>query len=82
LSEANNTYRTLCSTFALLLALKGYEKLSNAYTQIRRHDATLLLVALALMFLFAHRKQSGYVSKRVECATPKPDEVKGKAATA
>lgn len=81
LSEANNSYRTLCSVFMLLLVLKLYDKLSNASQTIAHYGTTVLIVLLMFMFLFAYRKQTAYISKRVENASPSTNEVKGKAAT-
>lgn len=65
LSEANNTYRTLSSLFALLLLLKLYLKLEARLPFLREWDAALLLMLLLIMFLFSYRKQTAYISKRV-----------------
>jgi hypothetical protein len=65
LSEANNTYRTLCSLFSLLLALKLYAKIEAKFPFLRAWDATLLIVLLFVMFLFAYRKQTAFVVKRI-----------------
>jgi hypothetical protein len=34
LSEANNSYRTLCATFLVLLLLKGYERITTTYPNL------------------------------------------------
>lgn len=65
LSEANNTYRTLCSLFSLLLLLKGYAKIEARLSFLRGWDAVLLTVSLLIMFLFAYRKQTSFVVKRI-----------------
>ena len=66
LSEVNNTYRTLCSLFTLLLMLKLYAQIEGRFPSIRAWDATLLMVSLFVMFLFAYRKQTSFVVKRIK----------------
>lgn len=66
LSEVNNTYRTLCSLFSLLLMLKLYAKIEARLPFLREWDATLLVLALFVTFLFAYRKQTSYVVKRIK----------------
>ena len=67
LSEANNTCRTLCSMFLLLLLLKLYDWIAQAVEFLRGQTAILLLiVALFVMFLFSYKKQTKYVADRVE----------------
>jgi hypothetical protein len=65
LSEVNNTYRTLCSLFVLLLLLKVYEKMASRWPSLERFGIAVLLVLLLLMFAFAYRKQTEYVKKRI-----------------
>lgn len=65
LSEANNTYRTLCSLFSLLIVLKLYARIEARLPFLREWDATLLIVSLFVMFLFAYRKQTSFVVKRI-----------------
>src|SRR6266478_1367926 len=66
LSESNNTYRTLSAMFLLLIALKIYEKGSSYFPRIETWNAELAVVLLFVMFLFAYRKQTRYITKRVE----------------
>jgi hypothetical protein len=82
LSEQNNSYRTLCSTFLLLLALKLYEKLSAIFPTITKYQMTVLLAALSVMFLFAYCKESNYITKRIAAAQARAVDSKGKVATA
>jgi hypothetical protein len=65
LSEANNTYRTLCSLFSLLLMLKLYARIEARLPFLRGWDATFLIVSLFVMFLFAYRKQTSFIVKRI-----------------
>lgn len=63
--EVSNTYRTLATTFALLLISLIANWIAAAVgvsVQWQERSAILLLLVL---FLFSFRKQSGYVSKRV-----------------
>ena len=66
LSEANNTYRTLCSLFSLLLLMKLYAKIEGRLPFLKGWDMTLLVVSLFVMFLFAYRKQTSFVVKRIK----------------
>lgn len=66
LSEANNTYRTLCSLFALLLLLKLYEKLEARWPVLKGWGGILLVCVLLIMFLLAYRKQTGYITSRIK----------------
>lgn len=66
LSEVNNTYRTLCSLFFLLLLLRLYAKIEARLPALKGWDAMLLIVLLLLMFLFAYRKQTSFVVKRIK----------------
>lgn len=67
-SEINNTYRTFCSLFFLLLLLKFYEWIQCIYPFLKQWDANILLMLLLVFFLFSYRKQTSYVRKRVERA--------------
>jgi hypothetical protein len=66
LSEVNNTYRTICSLFILLLFLKLYE-MSEMYIPVSNEWRNILLIILLLiMFLFSYRKQTNFIVKRVQ----------------
>ncbi len=77
LSEANNSYRTFCAVFILLLFLKGFERLCMAYPFISKWDLTMLLALLVLMFLFAYKKQTAYITKRVHANQGEAKEAGG-----
>jgi hypothetical protein len=66
LSETNNMYRTFCSLFMCLIFLKVYERLSVVFPILGRWAGELLAVGLLVLFLFAYRKQTQYVTKRVQ----------------
>ena len=66
LSEVNNTYRTLNSMMFLLLLLKLYNycairfQLSDTFTLIS------LTVLITVLYLFSYRKQTNYITKRID----------------
>lgn len=66
LSEANNTYRTLVAVCLSLLFLKIYDIFSLRFIVSTQCEIYTLLILLLVMFLFAYRKQTSYISKRIE----------------
>lgn len=66
LSEVNNTYRTLCSLFLLLGFLKIYGIIENKYTALKDWNSVILIFLLLVMFLFSYRKQTKYITKRIQ----------------
>jgi hypothetical protein len=65
LSEVNNMYRTFCSLFLLLIVLKCYDFISKNYPVISEWSSSIIVIGLLLLFLFAYRKQTKYIAKRV-----------------
>ena len=65
LSEVNNTYRTLCSLFSLLVLLKAYMKIAERYSWLNEWRTTSFLALMLVLFLFSYRKQTSYVTKRI-----------------
>lgn len=66
LSEVNNTYRTLCACFGLLVLLKLVEILGRKFSIPQGWELFILVVILLVIFLFSYKKQTAYVKKRVE----------------
>jgi len=66
LSEVNNTYRTLCSTFFLLIALKGYQFIESKSCFLQEWSPAMLVFALLLLFALSYKKQTAYITRRVE----------------
>lgn len=66
LSEVNNTYRTILSMFTLLIFEKIYLQI-KAYYGIQ-HQTTVIILTLfiTMLFLFSYRKQTNYITKRIE----------------
>jgi hypothetical protein len=79
LSESNNSYRTLSAMFLLLVALKVYEKVSSYYPRLASWNAEMVVILLLSMFLFAYRKQTAYITKRVEANHRHAEKEMGKA---
>ncbi|MCB2203474.1 hypothetical protein KQI65_01900 [bacterium] len=66
LSETNNMYRTLCALALALCLLKSYEVLSKIYPVIADWGVEALVFGLVVLFLFSYRKQTLYITKRIE----------------
>ena len=66
LSEVNNMYRTLASLFLCLLMLKGYEMMASEIAFFKEWEAGILVICLFVLFLISYRKQTAYISKRVQ----------------
>jgi len=66
LSEVNNMYRTLCSLFVLLLLLLGYQSVQYRIPGLAPWNPYIAAVLLVIMFLLSYRKQTAYVTKRIE----------------
>ncbi len=66
LSEVNNTYRTLCALFVSLLVLKLYETIEARFPALTEWSAILLIAFLLLLFLLSYRKQTSYITKKIE----------------
>lgn len=65
LSEVNNMYRTISSLFILIALLKSYECIETPFPQLQPLRPFIIIVLLLVMFLFAYRKQTGYITKRI-----------------
>lgn len=68
-SEVNNMYRTLCSLFFLLSLTKFYETCLAELSFFENFDSIFIVVLLLLLFLFSYRKQTKYITKRIESNT-------------
>ena len=71
LSETNNTYRTLLSTFICAFMYKLGDSINeicikNKITCLQKNKDWILLILLILLFVFSYVKQTSYVRKRVE----------------
>lgn len=66
LSEANNMYRTITGLFVCLLLLIIYDAIAMRWDWFSHHSKVIALFLLMILFLFAYRKQSEYISKRID----------------
>ena len=66
LSEVNNSYRTLCSMFLLLPFLKLYGRVETALPSLHDWNAVFLFAFLFALFILSYRKQTAYITKRIE----------------
>lgn len=66
LSEVNNTYRTIISMFLLLSLIKLYKHFNYLYWHIpHKVSYSFLIIILLILFLFSYRKQTNYITKRI-----------------
>lgn len=70
LSEVNNMYRTLVSVCAGVLILMLYESIKTKLMWTQGLETWALLVFLLVIFLFAYRKQTAYITKRIKANLP------------
>lgn len=71
LSEVNNTYRTLNSMMLLLLILKIYNLISIKYEFDNSFGLVIISLLVFVLFLFAYRKQTNYITKRIDANNKK-----------
>lgn len=65
LSEANNMYRTFIATFLLLGLMKLYFLLATKWAFLIDWSDWILVILIIGMFLFSYRKQTNYITKRI-----------------
>jgi C4-dicarboxylate transporter len=68
LSEANNMYRTLVSMFSLIFLTFGFQKLACKWEFLRNNQAIIILTLLFFLFLISYRKQTNYITKRINAS--------------
>lgn len=66
LSEENNIYRTYVASFLILLTLVIVRKYSDVVFLTRNTLTLVVIILLSLIFLFAYKKQTAYIKKRVD----------------
>jgi hypothetical protein len=65
LSEVNNMYRTLTAVFIALGLLKAYALLQSKFAGLSNGGLYILFAIFLIMFLFAYRKQTAYITNRI-----------------
>ena len=71
LSEQNNMYRTLCCLPIILIFLKGCEKIKEKFLWSDDGIGFILMLGMLILLLFAYKKQTRYIVKRIELALNK-----------
>jgi len=66
LSEVNNSYRTFFSAFILIFILKIYELTETHFLIVKYWQDWGFILLFAILFLFSYRKQTNYITKRIE----------------
>lgn len=64
LSESNNMYRVFIALFIVLLIVNIYEQFLQQ--MLGEYTNFIVIVLLLLLFLFSYRKQTNYITQRVE----------------
>jgi hypothetical protein len=65
LSEANNMYRTIISLFVTVFILLGTQKLAKHWPFFYENQGFLALIFLLILFVFSYRKQTNYITHRI-----------------
>ncbi len=64
LSESNNMYRVFISLFFILTIIILYEKfLQDMFSE---YTSYIVIIGLLTLFLFSYRKQTSYITERIE----------------
>lgn len=66
LSETNNMYRTLISLFISIGLTVLYSLLEAKYSFVKEWSVPILIILIFVMFLFAYRKQTKYITSRIK----------------
>ncbi len=66
LLTVNNVYRSFCAGSILLLILKIVKELILKYNIPQYIISTILIMMIALLYLFSYRKQTKYIVQRIK----------------
>lgn len=66
LSEVNNTLRTMCSLMLFIPGVVFYEKLIRTWPGLTELAQYIMFALLLLLFVLSYRKQTKYITKRIE----------------
>ena len=69
LSRENNMYRTIVSMLVLLFLLRGCNIIEVSYPSIGQYSPYVLGLLLLILFIYAYRKQTEYITKRVNASS-------------
>ncbi len=68
LSECNNTFRTLCSLMVCVGVVALYDRAGASWPWLESAAPLILIVGLFVLFLLSYRKQTAYITKRINAA--------------
>lgn len=66
LSETNNMYRTICALMISVLVVVIYERSATYWPSLSNALPWVLIIGLFILYLASYRKQTLYITKRVE----------------
>lgn len=66
LSEANNMYRTICSLMLCVGVVALYGRASSSWPVLHTVAPVILIIGLFSLYLLSFRKQTAYITKRIE----------------
>ena len=70
LSEANNMYRTICALMVSVGAVALYERAATYWPSLSPALPWVLIIGLFALYLLSYRKQTAYITKRIEVNKP------------
>ncbi|MBW1615363.1 MAG: hypothetical protein JRJ49_02285 [Deltaproteobacteria bacterium] len=65
LSEFNNMYRTFISMFLLVILVRLYFIIESKFIFLSQWKSSIIIILLLLIFLFSYKKQTKYITKRI-----------------
>lgn len=68
LSETNNLYRAIIAAFLCILVEKFYLFILGKCQFIKDWNFLIISILIILLFIFSYRKQTTYITKRIETA--------------
>ena len=67
LVETNNKFRVILTMILLVIFSKVFHSLNNNFLKFSENTQQyFLLIFIAIIYLFAYRKQTNYITKRVD----------------
>jgi hypothetical protein len=71
LSETNDMYRTLCALLIVLVVLQGMMFIEQRWPGCKVGELPALVLVAFGLILFSYRKQTKYITDRIEANLPK-----------
>ena len=74
LSEANNMYRSFISLIFTISIIEGYKYIIEKFDISEMLNGEIIVFLLILLYIFSYRKQTNYISERIETRLNKKEE--------